>query len=67
MQIIRGSLRRIVFLALPGVTFASRGFPAGLQAAAQRRESGPEAVSCGFRLRARPSPGRGGTTGATAR
>jgi len=67
MQIIRGSLRRIVFLALPDATLASRQFPAGPQAAAGRPEFFPQAVICGFRRSAGPPARRGGRTGAAAR
>jgi|HubBroStandDraft_2_1064218.scaffolds.fasta_scaffold07636_2 hypothetical protein len=67
MQIIRGSLRRIVFLALPGVTLASRQIPAGPPRATDRPEFVPQAVICGFRRSARPYSRRGSRTGAATR
>ena len=67
MQIIRGSLRRIVFLARPGVTPAIRRFPAGPLAAMEWPESVPQAVICGFRRSARPYSRRGSRTGAATR
>jgi hypothetical protein len=67
MQIIRGSLRRIVFLARPGVTPAIRRFPAGPLAAMEWPESVPQAVICGCRRGGGSPVRRGGRTGAAAR
>jgi enediyne biosynthesis protein E2 len=68
MQIIRGYLRRIVFLpTLAGMTFAKRELPAGASAATKRLEPVPRAVICGIERGAGPPPRRGGRTGPASR